>query len=221
MITETGPSVQREITGNQVAQRETKSGLTSDFETFLKMLTAQAKNQDPLDPLESTEYAAQLAQFSMVEQQVQTNDLLNGLAATLGGSGLGRLAGWVGMEVSSIGPAQYDGESITVLPTHAATADTAYLVVQDGTGATVDRFAIPLSSDSVAWPRQEERTIHPSGPYSFSVESYRAGSLVSKDPAATYGRVTEAHLREGEVTLTLVGGQSVDAASVKAIRAGS
>ena len=42
MITETGPSAQREVSGNQVAQRETKSGLTSDFETFLKMLTAQA-----------------------------------------------------------------------------------------------------------------------------------------------------------------------------------
>ena len=44
------------------------SAVTSDFETFLNMLTAQAKDQDPLEPIDSTEYAAQLAQFSMVEQ---------------------------------------------------------------------------------------------------------------------------------------------------------
>ena len=46
------------------------SALTSDFETFLKMLTTQARYQDPLEPLDSQEYASQLAQFSMVEQQV-------------------------------------------------------------------------------------------------------------------------------------------------------
>ncbi|MEP0702358.1 MAG: flagellar hook capping FlgD N-terminal domain-containing protein, partial [Lentilitoribacter sp.] len=51
------------------AQTETSNALASDFETFLKMLTAQARYQDPLEPIDSSEYAAQLAQFSMVEQQ--------------------------------------------------------------------------------------------------------------------------------------------------------
>ena len=59
-----------------VSSSARQSALTSDFDTFLKMLTAQAKYQDPLEPLDSTEYAAQLAQFSMVEQQVQTNEQL-------------------------------------------------------------------------------------------------------------------------------------------------
>ncbi|MEM9127629.1 MAG: flagellar hook capping FlgD N-terminal domain-containing protein, partial [Pseudomonadota bacterium] len=61
------------------------NALTSDFETFLLMLTAQARNQDPLEPLDSSQYASQLAQFSMVEQQVQTNDLLSSLSNALGG----------------------------------------------------------------------------------------------------------------------------------------
>ena len=57
----------------------TQSALSADFETFIKMLTTQAKYQDPLEPLDSSEYAAQLAQFSMVEQQVLSNDLLKWL----------------------------------------------------------------------------------------------------------------------------------------------
>ena len=51
--------------------------ISSDFETFLKMLTVQMENQDPLNPTDSSEYAMQLATFSGVEQQVLTNDLLN------------------------------------------------------------------------------------------------------------------------------------------------
>ena len=42
-----------------------------DFQTFLKMLTTQIKNQDPLNPMEGSDFAVQLATFSGVEQQVQ------------------------------------------------------------------------------------------------------------------------------------------------------
>lgn len=40
--------------------------LTADFETFLHLLTTQMQNQDPLNPMESTEFATQLATFSGV-----------------------------------------------------------------------------------------------------------------------------------------------------------
>lgn len=66
------------------ADKSSASGLASDFETFLKMLTAQARYQDPLEPIDLTEYASQLAQFSMVEQQVKTNDMLSALSGQFG-----------------------------------------------------------------------------------------------------------------------------------------
>ena len=59
------------VVGND--QGTTKPVLSSDFETFLKMLTVQLENQDPLNPVDSADYAVQLATFSGVEQQVQTN----------------------------------------------------------------------------------------------------------------------------------------------------
>lgn len=55
------------------AESKTAAFASSDFETFLKMLTTQIKNQDPLNPMEGTEFAVQLATFSGVEQQVMTN----------------------------------------------------------------------------------------------------------------------------------------------------
>ena len=64
----------------------TNTGLTkstvigSDFDTFLKLLTTQMKNQDPLNPIDSTDYATQLATFSGVEQQTRTNQLLESLS---------------------------------------------------------------------------------------------------------------------------------------------
>jgi flagellar basal-body rod modification protein FlgD len=65
-------------TSSAVAPADNGSGakISSDFETFLKMLTVQMQNQDPLNPVDSSDYATQLATFSGVEQQVQTNDLL-------------------------------------------------------------------------------------------------------------------------------------------------
>ena len=50
-------------------------GISSDFNTFLRMLTVQMQNQDPLNPIDSADYAVQLATFSGVEQQVRTNQL--------------------------------------------------------------------------------------------------------------------------------------------------
>jgi flagellar basal-body rod modification protein FlgD len=48
-----------------------------DYQSFLKLLVAQMKNQDPTDPMDSTQYMAQLAAFSQVEQSVQMNSKLD------------------------------------------------------------------------------------------------------------------------------------------------
>lgn len=52
---------------------------TANFNSFLKLLTTQLSNQDPLNPIDATQFTSQLAQFSQVEQQVQTNSNLKGL----------------------------------------------------------------------------------------------------------------------------------------------
>ncbi|MDY8108083.1 flagellar hook assembly protein FlgD [Fulvimarina sp. 2208YS6-2-32] len=50
-----------------------------NYDSFLKLLVAQMKNQDPMNPSNSTEYVAQLATFANVEQSIQTNTRLDSM----------------------------------------------------------------------------------------------------------------------------------------------
>jgi flagellar basal-body rod modification protein FlgD len=52
------------------------NGSTPDQQTFLKLLVTQLKNQDPLSPQDSTQFVAQLAQFSALDQLISINQQL-------------------------------------------------------------------------------------------------------------------------------------------------
>ena len=56
-----------------------KTSLGKDFNTFLNMLTTQLKHQDPLSPMDSTQFTSQLVQYSGVEQQINANSNLEKL----------------------------------------------------------------------------------------------------------------------------------------------
>lgn len=73
-----------------------------DKDIFLKLLVAQMTYQDPLDPSDSTQMSAQLAQFNMVEQQTATNKWLEQMAANQSGGG------------STDSAASYLGKTVTV-----------------------------------------------------------------------------------------------------------
>jgi flagellar basal-body rod modification protein FlgD len=53
--------------------------LNANFDTFLKMLTAQLKNQDPTSPMDTAQFTNQLVMYSQVEQQLSTNDKLDSM----------------------------------------------------------------------------------------------------------------------------------------------
>lgn len=196
--------------------------LSSDFETFIQMLTTQAKYQDPLEPLDSSEYASQLAQFSMVEQQVLSNDLLTALANQLGSSTMGQMAGWIGMEGRTTAPILFDSEPLTVLPTPPVGAQTAELVVYDAQGSEVDRGTIPISSDPVVWAGvgQDGQPL-PSGLYSFEVEATdNGGNSLATSQAATYARIVEVQNLGTEAQVIFAGGSLASATSITALREG-
>jgi flagellar basal-body rod modification protein FlgD len=72
---------------NTTQQTNTASSSTSastlDYNAFLKLLIAQMQNQDPTKPIDSTEFVAQLAAFSNVEQGIKTNSKLDSLMTSL------------------------------------------------------------------------------------------------------------------------------------------
>jgi len=53
------------------------SAASLDYDAFLKLLIAQLQNQDPLEPMQSSEYVAQLATFSQVEKSIEMNTRLS------------------------------------------------------------------------------------------------------------------------------------------------
>ena len=195
------------------------NALSSDFETFLKMLTTQMENQDPLNPVESAEFAMQLATFSGVEQQIRTNDLLADMVGGLGASGLSQLAGWVGMEARVNAPAAFDGAPITLAPEPDPASDAAYLVVRDATGAQVSREALPLSVGTIEWAGMTVAGAPlPAGTYTFEVESLNQGQVTSTRPVDNYAMVHEARLSDGGIELVLKGGNAVPSNDVRALR---
>lgn len=80
-----------------------KATLAGDFDTFLSLLTTQLQNQDPLDPMDSSEFTDQLVQFSSVEQQIQTNKNLENLGAMLASQQITASVGYLGKEATIIG----------------------------------------------------------------------------------------------------------------------
>jgi flagellar basal-body rod modification protein FlgD len=196
--------------------------IESDFQTFLLMLTTQMQNQDPLNPIESSDYAVQLATFSGVEQQVRTNQLIETLASQMGLSGMGQMAGWVGMEALVAAPVQFSGSPITLTPAPAAGADGTVLVTLDGQNREIQRTTVPVSSDPVDWAGTDASGAPlPPGTYNFRLESYAAGQLIATDPVASYARVTEVRAGTNGPIVVTSGGIESAASAVSALRAAS
>ncbi len=194
--------------------------IASDFETFLRLLTTQLENQDPLNPMESSEFAVQLATFSGVEQQVRTNALLQSMAAAADASGLSDMAAWVGLEARSPALQYFDGTSLTLSPPQILSADRAMIVVRDATGVEVGRFDIPNDGVPFRWlGTGTAGTPLTPGSYAFTVEGYQGQDHVDSVQIETYGTVSEVQIGADGPVLVLSDGSRVLAADVTAVRA--
>jgi flagellar basal-body rod modification protein FlgD len=85
------------------ASSASQGQLTSDINTFLKLFTEQLKNQDPSAPLDSNEFTQQIAQYSSVQQQVNTNSNLEKLLAANQQTIASTAVGYIGREVETAG----------------------------------------------------------------------------------------------------------------------
>lgn len=197
----------------------TATNITADFNTFLTLLTTQLRHQDPLNPMNSTEFATQLATFSGVEQQVRTNEQLASILAQSGLTTLAQLGQWVGMEVLTDAPAQFAGSPLVLQGSAAAAADQARLIVRDASGAEVQRTALSLPLGEITWAGvgASGAPMAP-GAYSFEVESLQQGQVIATSKLRHYARVAEARQGPTGVTLLLVGGVQAAASSVSGVR---
>jgi flagellar basal-body rod modification protein FlgD len=101
------------------------------FDTFLKLLTAQLQNQDPLNPAEGTEFTGQIAQFSSLEQQLASNKHLEDLANQADTDVQVLAVSYIGKEAMAEGNALYMAED-------GQTLDFAYSLEKPSQVVTVE-----------------------------------------------------------------------------------
>lgn len=187
-----------------------------DYETFLQMLTTQMQNQNPLNPMEASDFAVQLATFSGVEQQVQTNRLLESLST---GQEMRDLANWVGMSARTAKGAHFHGSPITVATPTAESAERVELIVRDSAERTVSRMDVPLGDSSVTWSGlTDDGSAMPHGHYTFELTVHPEDGSPTRAPAEVYTRVVEAQRSEQGPMLVLEGGTRVAPGEITALR---
>ena len=193
--------------------------ITSDFNTFLKMLTVQMQNQDPLNPIDSTDYAVQLATFSGVEQQVRTNQLLAEMQARFAQMGMADMAGWIGKEARSDADVVYSGRPVTLSPNPAVGSTSVILAIRNAQGTLVSREEIPVSAEPYQWLGADATGAPlPPGRYTITQESLIDGDVVDSRPIEHYSRVVEARGGPRGTSLVLQGGIEVPATRITALR---
>lgn len=195
------------------------SKITSDFNTFLRMLTVQMQNQDPMNPIDSADYAVQLATFSGVEQQVRTNQLLADLQGRFQQLGMAEMASWIGKEARSNAPILYEGAPVTLSPNPSVGSNRAVLAVRDSSGNLVSREEIPVSTEPYQWlGGGTDGSPLPPGIYTIELESLNGETLLDSRPVEHYARVVEAKGGTAGTALVLKGGIEILASDVTALR---
>ena len=195
------------------------SKISSDFNPFRRMLTVQMQNQDPLKPIDSADYAVQLATFSGVEQQVRTNQLLADLQGRFQQLGMAEMASWIGKEARSNAPILYEGAPVTLSPNPAIGSNRAVLAVRDSSGNLVSREEIPVSTEPYQWlGGGTDGSPLPPGIYTIELESLNGDMLLDSRPVEHYARVVEAKGGSSGTALVLKGGIEVLASDVTALR---
>lgn len=175
------------ITGSDPAARNLLSGASSgaqggtignDFTMFLRLLTTQMQNQDPLDPMDSSEYTQQLVQYSQVEQSVQQTGALKDILARLSTQDMTQATALIGKEVrfaSEVSGLAADEPARWTFQTDRPAASIT-ATVQDPVGNVVREFRLdPAGDGKLAWDgAQADGTRAPDGAYRLVVSALDA-----------------------------------------------
>lgn len=186
-----------------------KARLNEELNRFLILLVTQLQNQDPLDPMDASEFTSQLVQFASVEQQIYQNANLEKLLSLHQTSQIATMVDFIGNTIEAAGSG---------LPLENAKAELSYtldvnaaevtIVIQNSADLTVftSEGETNAGRHSFTWNGMNGSGMQqPDGDYTLTVNALdRDGGLL--DVAQTiFGRVTGAGVEDGKVSLFLGG----------------
>jgi flagellar basal-body rod modification protein FlgD len=192
---------------------------------FLTLLVAQLQNQDPMQPTDPTQFVAQLAQFSTVEQLVQSNTSLTGISQSLSGLALGQYSALIKHTVTATATtvtAPTSGTPQTLSYNVSASGLTnVHVQITNASGTVVNSLAVNGTTGSIAFNGLDGSGNQlPAGQYNVALvgtstapatvgQSQSAGTLTSTGTVASVQQGTG-----GDWELQLTDGRLVSAASV-------
>jgi flagellar basal-body rod modification protein FlgD len=187
------------------------SRLADNEQTFLALLTTQLKNQDPLSPLDSNQFTAQITQMTGVEQQLTTNKLLQSLVDKQSGD-ISQAVGLIGKKATAAGSdAALKNGSATWNYTQAADAKNVSLQVKNADGNVVWRGPasdLKKGAHSFVWNGKDEQGVtQPAGLYTLAVSAADStGTAVTVNQSLS-GQVTAVEMKNGAPMVTINGVQ--------------
>jgi len=189
----------------------TKSGqsqvkLQEDLNRFLNLLITQLKNQDPLDPLDATEFTSQLVQFASVEQQIHQNANLEKLISLNQASQVSTMVDFIGTTIEAKGqefPLE-NGEGKFTYTLGASADKTTIHIAKNGLTVFSTSGETDAGKHTFTWDGRDKNGVTQSdGTYTAVVTAQdRQGKLLSVEHTV-FGRVTGAGAEDGVVTMFL------------------
>lgn len=196
------------------AATETKSQkasttLAADLDAFLLLLTTQLQNQDPLSPLEPTEFTGQLVQFASVEQQIATNDNIEKLLEVQNAALASAVVGFIGTSVEAdIGqlPLQ-DGEAKYTYTLNTNVQNVIMSITDDkGRVVFTEGGERTAGTHEVTWDGKDADGIQqPDGGYFLSVIPVAFEGSTADVSTTIHAKVTGVMMENGNTTMDASG----------------
>lgn len=188
---------------------------------FMKMLIAQLKNQDPLNPMDNAAMTSQLAQLNMVSGINQLNTTLSTLAGHQSNAEAITAAGLLGRSVLVSGNTIQlsNGEAKFGLELKQA-AESVKLSIKDSSGNVVHSMELGSQQaglQTLSWDGQTDAgTTAAPGKYSFSVEALNAGEAVTASTLA-YGTVNNVSMSGGLLKVNVENSGDINISDIRQI----
>jgi flagellar basal-body rod modification protein FlgD len=189
------------------AATRSESQLAANFDTFLLLLTAQLKNQDPLEPMDSNQFTQQLVQFSQVEQQINSNKNLESLIALTKARSASDAVSYLGktLTLTDGTAALMDGEVHWAysLENHAASA-TLYVKNLKGEVVYSEPAETVEGMHTFTWDGVSKTgATLPPGPYQLSIVAKTTDGKAIDSRVASQGVISEVDLTGDEPILMI------------------
>ncbi|MDF1750906.1 MAG: FlgD immunoglobulin-like domain containing protein [Alphaproteobacteria bacterium] len=199
-------------------QTEALSSLANNFDNFLTILTTQLQNQDPLSPMDTTEFTNQLVMFADVEQSVRQSGQLEDLIKLNRQSEATAAVGYLGQQIKAdYNEVNFQGESVKMSYNLPKEAKSATMEIYNGAGELVrlvTNMPTTVGDHEITWDGKDQSgNVLPNGPYSFQVGAKDEDDVVIDPTYKTQGIVTAVEF-DGETTTLMMGAVKIPLSKV-------